>query len=100
MAVSYYVTLDEARAQLNDPSPENDLYIESLIPVAQSYIEKWIQQPLSTFAENGELTPMLKHAIKIEIANLFSNRESVAFSSTSAIPHNLSALVTPFIKFL
>lgn len=94
-----YVTLAEAKKHLNVDFSDDDDYIEDLISVGEASVEKSIQCPITDYVTDGTLNPMLGHAVKMIAANLYANREPVAFAVPQAIPYTLQYLITPFIKY-
>lgn len=95
-----YVRIADLKTHLNVDFDEDDRYIESLSAAAQASVEMRIQQPLSNLEDkDGNLNPMLIHAIKIMVASLYDNREAVSYGQPRAVPYTLDYLLTPFIKF-
>lgn len=97
-----YVTLEEAKKQLQiDQSYSGDnTYIEFLIGVAEDAVERTIKTELSSF--NGEgitFPPSLKHAILLYVADLYANRESIAYTNVSKVPFTFEYLLAPFINY-
>jgi hypothetical protein len=97
--MTLYVTLAEAKKQTNTDFEDDDEYITSLIEAAQLVVEKDIQQELANFVTDGYLNRALCQAILIMVANLYANRESVAFTIPSAIPYNYRYLIMPYIAY-
>ena len=95
-----YVKAKELRVHLNLDCNDEDEYLESLSSVAQASVERRIQCPLEDDEDKeGKLNPMLIHAIKIMVATLYDNRESVSFGQPRPVPYTLDYLIVPFIKF-
>lgn len=95
-----YVKIADLKTHLNVDFDEDDEYIESLSAAAQASLEMRIQQPLSNLEDkDGNLNPMLIHAIKIMVGTLYDNREAVSYGQPRAVPYTLDYLLTPFIKF-
>lgn len=95
-----YVTVDELKQHLNIDYEGEDEYLVSLIETAQVSVETAIQRPLTDrLTEDGELNPMLKHAIKIMAGGLYANRDPVAYAQPRPIPYTLSYLIKPHIKY-
>ena len=89
-----YVTLDEAKKQLQiDQSYSGDNTYEDAV-------ERTIKTELSNF--NGEGTsfpPSLKHAILLYVADLYANRESIAYTNVNKVPFTFEYLLAPFINY-
>lgn len=96
-----YVSIEELKAQLNlaEEYSCEDKYLLALLETAQASVETRIQRPLMDRVEEGTLHPMLKHAIKLLAANLYANREPVAYGQPHPIPYTVEYLLTPHIKF-
>jgi hypothetical protein len=96
--MTLYVTLQEAKKQVNVPFTDDDDYITSLIEAAQIIVEKDIQQDLTNFVTDGALNRALCQAILLIFANLYANREPVAYAIPQTIPYTYAFLIMPFIK--
>lgn len=94
-----YITIDELKAHLIIDHDVDDLYLNDLILVAQSSVERTLQRPLEELVEGSGLNPSIKHAIKIVAAGLYANREPVAFANSSPVPYTLDYLLQPYIKY-
>ena len=85
-----YLNLNDVKKHLNidDYFTDDDLYLEALMNVAEKVVEKHIDIGLDIVAgyNGGELPSPLIHAMLLFIANMYANRESVAFASASEIP--------------
>lgn len=93
-----YITLEEAKKHLNinDDFTDDDEYILSLINVAENVVQKHIDRELSEFEE---LPTPLKQAMLLLIGNYYANRESVAFSSVTALPHAYEYIIALFKNY-
>lgn len=93
-----YITLEEAKKHLNinDDFTEDDEYILSLINVSENIVQKHIDRELSEFEE---LPTPLKQAMLLLIGNYYANRESVAFSSVTALPHAYEYIIALFKNY-
>lgn len=95
-----YVTLEEAKRQLNVDHSIDDAEINDLIEVAESIVEGDIGVPLSDFVDgNNVLDKRLWQAIRLQIANQYANREPVAFGSQAVpVPYSYQFLITKLRK--
>ena len=81
-----YLDLGRIKKHLNLDSgfTDDDDYILLLEDVAEKTVERHIDCSLSDLqAESGELPAPLLQALLLYIGDMYSNRESVAFSSAS-----------------
>jgi len=100
-----YITIQQAKKHLNLEAEfeDDDVYLSSLIEVAEAVVENHIHQKLTDVAiANGDVLPKpLAHAMLLMLGNFYSNREIVSFASkTSAIPYNYQYLLDPYINYL
>lgn len=93
-----YITLAEAKKHLNINSDftDDDAYIQSLINVCENIVQKHIDRELS---EYGTLPTPLKQGMLLLIGNYYANRESVAFSSVSPLPHAFEYIIALFKNY-
>lgn len=78
---------------------DDDIYLAHLLKTAQQAVESDINHSLSSYEEDGGEIPIaLIHAIILYAANLYENRETVAYGLATARPYNYSALISPYIK--
>lgn len=94
-----YVNLAQLKKQCNVDVSDDDEYMTSLIDVAEAAVENDIQQPLSGLAVEDKLPAPLMHAILLVAANLYNNREPVAFANPQSVPYTLQYLIKPYIKY-
>lgn len=93
-----YVTLAQIKKHLNIDTSfhEDDEYLVDLEQVAEKAVERHIDDNLERiFIANGgvQLPSPLVHSILILLGNLYSNRESIAYTSLTEIPYNLTYLL-------
>lgn len=92
-----YVFLEQAKPHLNIESSfeQDDQYIASLIEVAEEVVSKdtGINMELSKDSE-GNIPPVLRHAILLLVGNYYANREPVAFASSSEVPLSYKHLIS------
>lgn len=97
-----YISLDQAKKHLNieEEFCEDDLYIESLIQVAQNAVEMNICTPLSTFQdEDGLLPPALRQCILFLMASYYANRESLSSLTVKEIPYTYQYLINLYRNY-
>lgn len=90
-----YVTLNEAKKHLNIDTDfvDDDLYIISLIQVAEDAVQKNTDIVLADQIEGGILPPSLKHSILLLVGNLYNNREATSYSIPKEVPFAYKYLV-------
>ena len=93
-----YVDLDLLKAHLRVDDTEEDTYLEHLIEVAEQSVENLVCRPLSDEAcsPGGELAAPLRHGILLVAANLYENREPVAYGNARLVPYTLHFLFQPY----
>lgn len=83
-----YITLDQAKKHLNIESgfTEDNVYIESLITVAELAVDEFCNSGLSGYTD--ETVPVtVKQATLLLIAHYYVNRQIVSFATPSEIPY-------------
>lgn len=76
---------------------EDDEYIEFLENVAEDLVQKHIDKKFEDIiAEEGAIPNALLHAILLFIGNMYDNRESVAFTSSSEVPQSLTYILNMY----
>lgn len=92
-----YLTVEKIKKHLNINSDytDDDKYIADLAEVAEKAVERHIDISLNIVAEKngGKIPPALLHAMLLFVGNLYANRESVAFASSTEIPLTYSYLL-------
>ena len=93
-----YLTLEQSKKHINIESDfvDDDVYITSLIDVAECSVELHVNQSLEDIATvNGGVLPApLIHAMLLMVGNFYANREMVSFASkTTEIPFNYVYLI-------
>lgn len=97
-----YVTLQQAKQHLlvDNSFTDDDLYILSLIQVAEDSVEHHLDIALSNLeGEGGELPPSITQAILLMVGNLYQNREPVTFGQVNKIPFTLEYLINLYRNF-
>ena len=96
-----YVTIEELKRQVNlveEYAGDNE-YLDYILKVAHSSVEHDIHQPIGTFEKDGELDPMLRHAILIIASHFYTVREPIAFVQPHIIPFTYQYLIQPFKRY-
>lgn len=95
-----YVSVEEVKKHLNIDFSDDDKYLIDLIEVGELSVEAYVGRELSNYliTDNGEmvLNPMLRHAVKIMVGNLYGNRESVSYGNPVEVPFTYRYLIQPF----
>jgi uncharacterized phage protein (predicted DNA packaging) len=95
------LTIEEIKKHLNIDHNEDDAYIEELILVAEDAVQSYLNRPLTEMVDsNGNLKPAVRHSCRLLIGTWYANRESVVFSSPSALPDGVCALLMPLRSFV
>lgn len=81
-----YVTLAELKQHLNVDFDDDDEYIKGLIIPVQLEIESYLNNPIESYVKDGEIDRRIWHAIRIEVADFYANRESIAFAKPEILP--------------
>lgn len=75
-------------------------YLENLLDASVFTIENKIQQPLTDVLDGDRNLPApIKSAALLIAANLYANREPVAYGTPQRIPYSLDYLIQPYIKY-
>lgn len=97
--MSRYITLAEAKEHLIVECDDYDSYIETLIETAESAVLGFLNRDSFEEVEvYGDLPASIRHAIKIQISNLYENREGNRSGRVTTIPFTYSALILPYRK--
>nr|DAQ76321.1 MAG TPA: Head Tail Connector Protein [Caudoviricetes sp.] len=93
-----YVNLAQIKKHLNIDTSfhDDDEYLVDLGQVAEKAVERHIDDNLENIyiASGGEQLPApLVHSILLLLGNLYANRESIAYTSLTEIPYNLTYLL-------
>lgn len=81
-----YVTLPELKQHLNVDFDDDDEYIRGLVIPVQLEIEAYLNNPLESYMKEGRIDRRIWHAIRIEVADFYANRESIAFAKPEILP--------------
>nr|DAX48668.1 MAG TPA: Head Tail Connector Protein [Caudoviricetes sp.] len=93
-----YVNLQQLKKHLNIDSSfhEDDEYLCDLEQAAELAVERHIDDKLENIiiaSGRTTLPPTLQQAVLILTANFYANRESIAYTSLTEIPYNLTYLL-------
>ena len=98
-----YLDLYQVKKHLNidEDFHDDDEYLVTLIEVAQATVEKHIDNNLEEIASanDGELPSPLCHAMLLLIADLYANRETVAYTSISKLPLSYDYLLALYKNY-
>ena len=98
-----YLNLDLIKKHLNIDSDfhVDDSYIEALGDVVEEVTEKHIDVSLKklTADNNGKIPAPLKQAMLLLLGTYYSNRENIAFASSSEIPLSYSYLLSLYQNY-
>lgn len=97
-----FLDLDLIKKHLNIDADylEDDDYLVSLAEVAEQVVQKHIDNKLDDIVnEEGELPRPLLHAMLLFIGNLYANRESVAYTSTTEVPKSYDYLLSLYKNY-
>ena len=96
------IELETIKNHLNIDSSFNDddNYIMQLEEVAEAIVEKHIDRTLEDIiGEEGEVPKPLLQAMLLFIANLYNNRESVAYTGTVEVPNTLTYILSLYRNY-
>ena len=98
-----YLELYQVKKHLNidEDFTDDDEYLVDLVNVAEAVISKHIDNNLNEVAKanGGKLPSPLVHAMLLLIADLYSNRESVAYTSISELPLSYKYLLSLYKQY-
>lgn len=76
---------------------EDDSYLELLEGVAEEVVAKHIDRDLEDIiGEEGGVPKPLLQAMLLFIANMYTNRESVAYTTVTEVPNSLSYILSMY----
>ncbi len=76
---------------------DDDNYLVYLESVAETLVEKHIDKTFEDIvAEEGEVPTPLLHTMLLLIANLYDNRESVAYNQVVEVPNTLTYILSMY----
>lgn len=98
-----YLKLYQIKRHLNidERFQEDDEYLLELAEVAQASVEKHLDTSLQDIAKDngGTLPPPIVHAMKLLVAEYYSQREAISYSSTQVVPLAYDYLLAPYIDY-
>jgi uncharacterized phage protein (predicted DNA packaging) len=80
---------------------EDDSYIRSLIQVSTLAVLSHVNWDKSDLVglDFSTLPPPLLHSIRLMVANLYANRESVSETKLYELPKSYDYLLSPYVKY-
>lgn len=98
--MSTYLTTEYLRQQEYIDSAAEETYLQRCCDSAEAHTQRVIQTELSTYEDDdGNIPADLLHAMVVYAADLYANRESIAFGTPHRVPHTYEDLVQPFIVY-
>ena len=95
-----YIDLQTLKEHLKIDVDIEDNYLVTLIEAAEDAVKNHIGVDLGYYvARDGGLPPALEQAVLLMVANLYNNRESIAYTSVYSIPMSLDYLLAQFKKY-
>lgn len=98
-----YLKLYQIKRHLNidERFQEDDEYLLELAEVAQAMVEKHLDTSLQNIAKDngGTLPPPIVHAMKLLVAEYYSQREAISYTSTQVVPLAYDYLLAPYIDY-
>jgi uncharacterized phage protein (predicted DNA packaging) len=95
-----YTDLNTLKEHLRIDVDVEDNYLLGLIEAAENAVENHIGVQLADFVDNnGYLPPALGQCILLMAANMYNNRESIAYTSAYSIPMSLEYMLAQFKKY-
>ena len=95
-----YVTVEELKKHLNIDFDDDNAYLVELAKVAQDMIATFLNRKLADMTDkDGCLPPAVRHALKLQVGNLYANRESVTYGAAGNIPFTLQAILRPLKNY-
>lgn len=90
-----YITLQETKKhlQIDDDFTADDVYIISLIQVAEDAVAQHLGIALRDLITDGLLPSAIKHSILLMVGNLYATREPVAYTSVVKVPYTIDYLL-------
>ena len=80
---------------------EDDEYLLELAEVAEAAVEKHLDTSLQEIAKDngGTLPSPIVHAMKLLVAEYYSQREAISYTSTQVVPLAYDYLLAPYIDY-
>lgn len=98
-----YLKLYQIKRHLNidERFQEDDEYLLELAEVAQAMVEKHLDTSLQEIAKDngGTLPSPIVHAMKLLVAEYYSQREAISYTATQVVPLAYDYLLAPYIDY-
>lgn len=97
-----YLKLQEIKKHLNinEDFNDDDLYLLELAKVTENIVQKHIDRELAELEdEEGNIPSPLAHAMLLLIGTYYASRESVAYVSTSELPHAYDYIIALYKNY-
>ena len=97
-----YLKLSQIKKHLNinEDFVDDDEYLVELSKVTENVVQKHIDRELSELEdEEGNIPSALLHAMLLLIGTYYASRESVAFVSTSELPHAYDYIIALYKNY-
>ena len=98
-----YLKLYQIKRHLNidERFQEDDEYLLELAEVAQAAVEKHLDTSLQEIAKDngGTLPSPIVHAMKLLVAEYYSQREAISYTATQVVPLAYDYLLAPYIDY-
>lgn len=92
------VNIEELKKHLNIEFDDDNDYLSLLEMAAVRTLKNYCQSDFSTL-EDDDLN-VIVHCVKILVANLYANRESIAYSSIVEVPYSFEYLLQPYVRYI
>lgn len=97
-----YLQLYQIKKHLNIDNAfhNDDEYLIDLAIVTENVVQRHIDKPLRELEdEEGNIPSALQHAMLMLIGTYYASRESVAYVSTSALPHAYDYIIALYKNY-
>lgn len=97
-----YLQLYQVKKHLyiNDDFHDDDEYLVDLIQVTENIVQKHIDRELAELEdEEGNIPSPLTRAMLLLIGTYYASRESVAYVSTSELPHGYDYIIALYKNY-
>lgn len=85
---------------INEDFHDDDEYLVDLASVTENMVQKHIDRELSDLEDGeGNIPSPLSHAMLLLIGTYYASRESVAFVSTSELPHAYDYIIALYKNY-
>ena len=97
-----YLQLYQIKKQLNinEDFHDDDEYLVDLAKVTENIVQKHIDRELAELEdEDGNIPSPLAHAMLLLIGTYYASRESVAYVSTTELPHAYDYIIALYKNY-